>query len=80
MKGWQKGAIGGMLWGASGYIIEILYGRISVLEYIYGIPMYLALLLGFRFYGIVIGAILIGLLVGGITGYLYDFIKGGNKK
>lgn len=79
MKGWQKGAILGILWGASGFIIEILYGRISILEYIYGIPGYFALLLGFRFYGIVVGAILIGFLIGVIIGYLYDFIKEGKK-
>lgn len=75
METWKKGAIIGGIWGLVGtffysYItaFDPLYKKILFI--LFGLPTFIAITLKFHFILIFIGSIIIGIIIGAITGYL----------
>jgi len=77
MRLWKKGAIIGGIWG----ILSIIpYSYINMFDPLYkkilltmiGLPTYIALIMQFHFIFVFIGALIVGVIVGGGTGYLIE--------
>lgn len=93
MKAWKKGAIVGAVWGIIGIFFYIVADMLnispnkgiesiifSILGWIFvGIPFKIAVYLGFGFYYVFIGAVLVCILIGIFVGYLYEKYKGARK-
>ncbi|MHA2344646.1 MAG: hypothetical protein ACXADW_22540 [Candidatus Hodarchaeales archaeon] len=84
MVAWKKGAIIGMVWGVSPFILDYILHASNISTDI--IPRWLGLLLGLTFYiakyhlgfvymAIIIGSPLVGILIGAFIGLLFDLRK-----
>ena len=79
MKSWQKGAIVGFIWATVPIVLALLeldkileYGLLRYVGYLFFIPSYIAIMLGFHFILVFIGAPIVGTTLGAIMGHLYD--------
>lgn len=82
------GAITGAIWGIFPYVLAVFedvidfriwpffeQGIMKPVGFLLILPTRISILLGFRFYSIIIGALLIGILIGVTAGYLYSLFK-----
>ena len=81
MKTWMKGAILGFIWSLliflnNIYKFVVFYEELSWINYLIALPLYIARELGFGFVLGFIGVPLVGIVLGALLGFLYEWYKG----
>ena len=81
MRAWIKGAILGFIWSILGFKIATMsFIKPVWFKIITGFPNFIAVKLGFGWWLVFVGGPLVGIVLGALLGFLYEWYKGRNEK